>query len=175
MSHIYLYLLSFSFLLAGCAGEEKIGGDDVDPILPEEKIAVSFSSKLYLEPETKAEGNTSDLLENVNVVIRVYKQAAVGVSTVDALIRRNYKVAADGDLTAAADEAIPIYLGAGNYTFFALSVNIAGTDENTFPPELASSMSETVELKNGTDYLYCAVNEKNLVKSGQQGNSKPDL
>ena len=160
MSHIYLYLLSFSFLLAGCAGEEKIGGDDVDPILPEEKIAVSFSSKLYLEPETKAEGNTSDLLENVNVVIRVYKQAAVGVPTVDALIRRNYKVAANGDLTAAADEAIPIYLGADNYTFFALSVNTAGTDENTFPPELASSMSETVELKNETDYLYCAVNEK---------------
>lgn len=163
MSHIYLYLLSFSLLLAGCAGEEKIGGDDVDPILPEEKIAVSFSSKLYLEPVSKADitdTGTDNLTQNANVVIRVYKQADVGVPTVDALIRSNYKVAVNGDLTAVTDEVTPIYLGAGNYTFFALSVNTAGTDDNTFPPELASSMSEIVELKNGIDYLYCAVNKK---------------
>lgn len=166
MSHIYLYLLSFSLLLAGCSGEEKVGGDDVDPVLPEEKVAVSFSSKLYLEPASKAgvtRGTATDnLTENANVTIRAYKQAASGSSLTGApLVRQDYKVDAAGNLVVTADGGEPMYLGAGLYSFYALSVNAAGTGEENLPPELKDNNSlVTVPLKNQTDYLYCAVNGK---------------
>ena len=165
MSQIYLYLLSFSFLLAGCAEEEKIGGDDVDPILPEEKIAVSFSSKLYLEPVSKSDitdTGTDNLTQNANVTIRAYKQAASGSSspTGAPLVRQDYKVDTGGDLTVATEGSEPMYLGAGLYTFYALSVNAAGTEDGSLPPELQGNTSpETVALKNQTDYLYCEENQ----------------
>lgn len=166
MSRIHLYTILLGCLaLCACSTEEPVQGGEIEqPAEPEEKIAVSFSSKLYLEPDTKTatEGTTANLSDGANVAIHVFRQAAMGVPDVAALTRRDYKVAADGSLTATADEAIPMYLGAGTYTFYALSVNMAGEGAEALPPELADGnvSSGTVELKNGTDYLYCAVNRK---------------
>ncbi|MCD7851996.1 MAG: fimbrillin family protein [Parabacteroides sp.] len=54
-----------------------------------------------------------------------------------------------------------MFLTAGTYTFYALSVNAAGTESDSVPPALAAgSYSETEALKNNIDYLYCAVSNK---------------
>lgn len=157
--HSYITLLA-CFCLVACSSEKIEPGDEIPPVpdVPEEPIAVSFSSKLYLEPETRAE-NEESLLADANVVIYVYKQTSVGVPAEAPLLQRSYKVGKNGDLAEnVAGE--PMYLGAGSYTFYALSVNAAGADATALPPELVEgAVAETVELKNQTDYLYCAVNQ----------------
>ena len=164
MSHPYLHILSFILLLSACTGGEEHAGGEVDPVPPGEMVAVSFSSKLYLEPVTKAIGvsdpGKGNLEENANVAIRAYKQATGSSPSSALLARQDYKVENNGDLTVATEGGEPIYLGAGLYTFYALSVNAAGTGEGSLPPELKSTTSlETVALKNQTDYLYCEVNQ----------------
>lgn len=180
MSDLYLYLLSFLLLLGGCSGEEGLGGD-VDPVEPEEMIAVSFSNSIDLTTKagtTKADPIPGDastgekLAAGVKVVVYAYKQSEEGVPTSPPVVSRTYLSDGDGDadgkgngnLTVSGSDGV-MYLAAGKYIFYALSVNT-----NDTPPLLASSShSETDELANATDYLYCATEVTTI--ASKPGNS----
>lgn len=168
MYHIRLYTFIFACLgFAACSSGELGTGEENLPVQPKEKIAVSFSSTLSLAT-TKTEGNTESLTTGANVTIRAYKQGGIEIPTEEEYSRRYYTVGADGSLslqspppsTAPSGSSI-MYLGAGTYSFYALSINTVGTAANAFPPELTGgSFSQTTELQNHTDYLYCAVNRQ---------------
>ena len=157
-------------LLFSCSSGEEILKEEIPPVPLEEKIAVSFSGKIDLA-ETKAEGEgvpgtpgeavtTQTLRKDVNVTIRAYKQASIGKPDAAPQDCGDYLAAEDGGLTVKT-EGDSMFLAAGTYTFYALSVNAAGTDADSIPPALTSETSaETNELKNNTDYLYCAVSQK---------------
>lgn len=160
MSNLSPYLLSLSLLLGACSSEEGVGGD-VDPIPQEEKIAVSFSNSIELE--TKADPGSTDpateqvLAKDVQVIVYAYKQSEAGVPVSAPVVSRTYVSGGsedgkgNGNLAVSGTDGI-MYLAAGKYVFYALSVN-----ENSDPPKLAdNSNSETGELANATDYLYCA-------------------
>ncbi|MCD7848901.1 MAG: fimbrillin family protein [Parabacteroides sp.] len=146
-------------LLLSCSSGEEILKEEIPPVLPEEKVTVSFSGKMELA-ETKAEEGgtptqTQTLREGVNVTIRAYKQTEAGKPTAAPQLCYDYLVQSDGSLKVKSGEEM--LLSAGAYTFYALSVNAAG---DTVPPALASgSFSDTETLKNNTDYLYCAVTQ----------------
>ncbi|WP_293674546.1 fimbrillin family protein [uncultured Parabacteroides sp.] len=160
-SSITLGPLLALLLLFSCSSGEEILKEEIPPVLPEEKVTVSFSGKMELA-ETKAEEGgdtptqTQTLRKDVNVTIRAYKQTEVGKPTVAPQLCYDYLVQSDGSLKVkSGDEML---LSAGTYTFYALSVNAAG---DTVPPALTSgSHSETEALQNNTDYLYCGVNRE---------------
>ena len=152
-------------LLLSCSSGEEILKEEIPPVLPEEKVTVSFSGKMELAETKAGEGGTpaptQPLREGVNVTIRAYKQAAVGQPTVAPptvapQLCYDYLVQSDGSLKVkSGDEML---LSAGTYTFYALSVNATG---DTVPPALTSgSFSEAETLQNNTDYLYCGVNRE---------------
>ena len=154
-------------LLFSCSPGEEILKEEIPPVQPEEKIAVSFSGRIDLvetkagdegTPETPGEtATTQTLRKNVNVTIRAYKQAEAGSVGATPQDCRDYLAGGDGSLTVKGGGE-EMLLAAGTYTFYALSVNAAG---DTVPPALTSETSaETNELKNNTDYLYCAVTQK---------------
>ena len=154
-------------LLFSCSSGEEILKEEIPPVQPEEKIAVSFSGRIDLVetkagdegiPETPGEtATTQTFRKNVNVTIRAYKQAEAGSVGATPQDCRDYLAGEDGSLTVKGDGE-EMLLAAGTYTFYALSVNAAG---DTVPPALTSETSaETNELKNNTDYLYCAVTQK---------------
>ena len=160
-------------LLFSCSSGEEILKEEIPPVQPEEKIAVSFSGRIDLvetkagdegTPETPGEtATTQTLREDVNVTIRAYKQVEAGSVGATPQVCRDYLAGGDGSLTVKGGGE-EMLLAAGTYTFYALSVNAAG---DTVPPALTSETSaETNELKNNTDYLYCAVT--------QQIESKPE-
>ena len=122
------------------------------PTPPEELVAVSFSSTIDLT--TKAtEGVSENLAEGTLIDVHVYKQANTTAPSGSPLVTRRYKVLSGGNMEPA-DPSNTMYLPVGTYAFFALAINAEGQD----PPALAASSSYTGELKNGLDYIYCAVN-----------------
>lgn len=171
MNHFYLYILSGYLLLTGCVFDIALpeeGGDPAPAPVPDaEKIAVSFSSTIDLE--TKGGGTKADapaLADGVQVAVHAYSQGAVTTPTAAAVVSRNYAVSGgNGNLTVTGSEGI-MYLAAGNYTFYALSTNAA-----TVPPALAAgSVSQTGQLANNTDYIYCAINKVIDSKPGKTQN-----
>ena len=170
MSHPYLHILSIILLLSACTGGEEHAGEEVDPAPPGEMVAVSFSSTVGLATKAgEGAGGVVDtdpaLADDVQVIVYAYKEeAAGGVLTSVPLVTRTYKAAnGDGSLTESGSEGV-MYLAAGKYRFYALSVN-----ENSRPPVLAeSSFSETGELVNNTDYIYCATNATLSSTSGEE-------
>lgn len=165
MSHFYLYILSGCLLLTGCVFDIALPGDGGEPapVPDEEKVAISFNSSIDLS--TKA-GTSSTLANGVQVVVYAYAQDAAATPTVAAVVSRPYAVSGgNGNLTVTGDEGI-MYLVAGNYTFYALSVN-----KDEAPPALSgSSFSETAQLSNQTDYLYCAYHTAITLKPGETQN-----
>ena len=156
-------LLLALLLLFSCSSGEEILKEEIPPVQPEEKIAVSFSGRIDLV-ETKAgnEGTpeTQALRKDVNVTIRAYMQPSISQPAAAPQSCRDY-LAADGGGLAVKNGEEEMFLTAGTYTFYALSVNAAGTATDSVPPALATgSHSETEVLKNNTDYLYCAVSKK---------------
>lgn len=155
MNYFYPIFLTACLLLAACSKEEHTG-EEVDPLPPiEEMVAISFNSTIELE--TKAEGETAadasqTLAEGVLVDVYAYKQDAIAIPTKPALVKRRYKIGAKGVMDLAESQDGIMYLPAGNYSFYALSVNA-----NTAPPELINN-SETAQLSNNTDYIYSATN-----------------
>lgn len=150
-------------LLFSCSSGEEILEEEIPPVQPEEKIAVSFSGRIDLV-ETKAEDGgrpeTQALRKDVNVTIRAYMQPSISQPAIAPQSCRDYLAANSGGLTVKNGEE-EMFLTAGIYTFYALSVNAAGTATDSVPPALATgSHSETEALKNNTDYLYCAVSQK---------------
>lgn len=165
MSHFYLYILSGCLLLTGCVFDIALPGDGGEPapVPDEEKVAISFNSSINLS--TKA-GTSSTLANGVQVVVYAYAQDAAATPTVAAVVSRPYAVSGgNGNLTVTGDEGI-MYLAAGNYTFYALSVN-----KDEAPPALSGgSFSETAQLSNQTDYLYCASHTAITSKPGETQN-----
>ena len=155
-------LLAF-LLLFSCSSGEEILKEEIPSVQPEEKIGVSFSGRIDLV-ETKAgnEGTpeTQALRKDVNVTIRAYMQPSISQPAAAPQSCRDYLAAEGGGLAVKNGEE-EMFLTAGTYTFYALSVNAAGTATDSVPPALATgSHSETEVLKNNTDYLYCAVSKK---------------
>ena len=170
-SSIITGLLLAFLLLASCSSGEEVLKEEIPPVQPEEKIAVSFSGRLELTgtkagTESGETGTpvgdtdaTQTLRKDVNVTIRAYQQQAIGQPTAAAQLGYDYKVQSDGSLTIK-DDGEDMLLAAGGYGFYALSVNAAGTEADSIPPALTSETSaETGTLKNNTDYLYCAVSQ----------------
>ena len=161
-SSITLGPLLALLLLFSCSSGEEILKEEIPPVLPEEKVTVSFSGKMDLVETKAGEGEgtptqVSTLREGVNVTIRAYKQTAVAQPTAAPQLCYDYTVQSDGSL-AVKDGGEEMLLAAGAYTFYALSVNAVG---DTVPPALTSgSDSETGALQNNTDYLYCGVSQK---------------
>lgn len=156
---LYPILLAVLSLTACSSGEEPEGKQP--PVEPEEEVVVSFSGRLYLMP-TKADADGT-LEDGVNVTIRTY--AASGTPSVAPLAMRAYKADTEGDLQVSGSDG-PMLLAAGTYSFYALSVNATGDGAVALPPALAEgSNGETVELKNGTDYLYSAVADRKIVST----------
>ena len=160
-SSITLGPLLALLLLFSCSSGEEILKEEIPPVLPEEKVTVSFSGKMELAETKTEEGGdtptqTQTLRKDVNVTIRAYKQTVVSKPTVAPQLCYDYLVQDGGSLKVkSGDEML---LSAGTYTFYALSVNATG---DTVPPALTSgSHSETEALQNNTDYLYCAVTKK---------------
>lgn len=155
MNYFYSIFLTACLLLAACSKEEHTG-EEVDPLPPiEEMVAISFNSTIELE--TKAEGETAadasqTLAEGVLVDVYAYKQDAIAIPTKPATVKRRYKIGAKGVMDLAESQDGIMYLPAGNYSFYALSVNA-----DTAPPELINN-SETAQLSNNTDYIYSAQN-----------------
>lgn len=170
MSHPYLYILSFILLLSGCADGEEHADEVVDPAPPGEMVAVSFSSVIGLATKAggEAAGVTADtdpvLADDVQVIVYAYKEAAAGIPTAAPVASRTYKAAnGNGSLAESGSEGL-MYLAVGKYCFYALSVN-----ENSQPPVLAEgSFSETGELTNNTDYIYCKTNATISSASGEE-------
>ncbi len=165
MSHFYLYILSGCLLLTGCVFDIALPGDGGEPapVPDEEKVAISFNSSIELS--TKA-GTSSTLADGVQVVVYAYAQDAAATPTAAAVVSRPYAVSGgSGNLTVTGDEGI-MYLVVGNYTFYALSVN-----KDEAPPALTTgSFSETGQLSNQTDYLYCASHTAITSKPGETQN-----
>lgn len=167
MNYFYPIFLSACLLLAACSKEEHTG-EEVDPLPPiEEMVAISFNSTIELE--TKAEGETAadasqSLAEGVLVDVYAYKQDGIDVPTKPALVKRRYKIGAKGDMDLAEGQDGIMYLPAGKYSFYALSVNA-----DTAPPELINN-SETAQLSNNTDYIYSAQNVTIDSKPGETQN-----
>lgn len=167
MSHFYLYILSGCLLLTGCVFDIALPGDGGEPapapVPDEEKVAISFNSSIDLS--TKADAS-STLADGVQVVVYAYAQDAAATPTAAAVVSRPYVVSdGSGNLTVTGGEGM-MYLAAGNYTFFALSVN-----KDAAPPALSvGSFSETVQLSNQTDYLYCASHTAITSKPGETQN-----
>ena len=162
-------LLAF-LLLFSCSFGEEILKEEIPPVQPEEKIAVSFSGRIDLvetkagnegAPETPGEAATTQALwEDVNVTIRAYMQPSISQPAIAPQSCRDYLATGGGGLVVKNGEE-EMFLTAGTYTFYALSVNAAGTATDSVPPALATgSHSETEALKNNTDYLYCAISKK---------------
>ena len=150
-------------LLFSCSSGEEILKEEIPPVQPEEKIAVSFSGRIDLV-ETKAgdEGTpeTQALRKDVNVTIWAYMQPSISQPAIAPQSCRDYLATDGGGLTVKNGEE-EMFLTAGTYTFYALSVNAAGMATDSVPPALVTgSHSETEALKNNTDYLYCAVSQK---------------
>ena len=122
-------------LLFSCSSGEEILKEEIPPVQPEEKIAVSFSGRIDLvetkagdegTPETPGEtATTQTLRKNVNVTIRAYKQAEAGSVGATPQDCRDYIAGGDGSLTVKGGGE-GMLLAAGTYTFYALSVNAAG-------------------------------------------------
>ena len=157
-------------LLFSCSSGEEILKEEIPSVQPEEKIAVSFSGRIDLvetkagnegAPETPGEAATTQALrKDVNVTIRAYMQPSISQPAIAPQDCRDY-LAAGGEGLAVKNGEEEMFLTAGIYTFYALSVNAAGTATDSVPPALATgSHSETEALKNNTDYLYCAVSQK---------------
>lgn len=167
MNYFYPIFLTACLLLAACSKEEHTG-EEVDPLPPiEEMVAISFNSTIELE--TKAEGETAadasqTLAEGVLVDVYAYKQDAIAIPTKPALVKRRYKIGTKGTMDLAEGQDGIMYLPAGNYSFYALSVNA-----NTAPPELINN-SETAQLSNNTDYIYSAQNVTINSKPGETQN-----
>lgn len=168
MSHFYPYILSCCLLLTGCVFDIALPGEGGDPApapVPDgEKVAVSFSSTIDLE--TKSGSTKTDapvLADGVQVTVHAYSQNAVTTPTAAAVVSRNYVASGgNGSLIVTGSEGI-MYLAAGSYTFYALSVNA-----ETAPPALAAgSVSQTGQLANNTDYIYCAVNTAIISRPGE--------
>lgn len=159
MNHLYPISLCLGLLLTGCVLESSLPGegDEPVPVPEEEKVAVFFSSTIDLETkarpeaETKAEGS-STLADGVQVTVHAYEQSGIATPSAAAVVSRNYAQKVSGgsaNLEVTGGDG-GMYVAAGNYTFFALSVNADAT-----PPALIS-FSETGQLHNNTDYIYCA-------------------
>ncbi len=167
MSHFYLYILSGCLLLTGCVFDIALPGDGGEPapapVPDEEKVAISFNSSIDLS--TKADAS-STLADGVQVVVYAYAQDAAATPTAAAVVSRPYAVSGgNGNLTVTGSAGI-MYLAAGNYTFYALSVN-----QNATPPALTTgSFSETGQLSNQTDYLYCAFHTAITSQPGETQN-----
>lgn len=167
MNYFYPIFLTACLLLAACSKEEHTG-EEVDPLPPiEEMVAISFNSTIELE--TKAEGETAadasqTLAEGVLVDVYAYKQDAIAIPTKPATVKRRYKIGTKGVMDLAESQDGIMYLPAGNYSFYALSVNA-----NTAPPELINN-SETAQLSNNTDYIYSAQNVTINSKPGETQN-----
>ena len=168
MNHFYLYSLCLSLLLTGCVIDIALPGEGDDPapapVPDQEKVAVSFSSTIDLETKSgSTKTDASVLADGVQVTVHAYSQGGVTTPTVAAVVSRNYVASGgNGSLTVTGDEGI-MYLAAGSYTFYALSVNAATT-----PPALAAgSVSQTGQLANNTDYIYCATNKAIDSKPGK--------
>lgn len=158
MNHLYPISLCLGLLLTGCVLESSLPGegDEPVPVPEEEKIAVSFSSTIDLETkagseaETKAESTT--LADGVQVTVHAYEQSGIATPSAAAVVSRNYAQKVSGgsaNLEVTGGDG-GMFVAAGNYTFFALSVNA-----DAAPPALIS-FSETGQLHNNTDYIYCA-------------------
>lgn len=158
MNHLYPISLCLGLLLTGCVLESSLPGegDEPVPVPEEEKIAVSFSSTIDLETkagseaETKAESTT--LADGVQVTVHAYEQSGIATPSAAAVVSRNYAQKVSGgsaNLEVTGGDG-GMFVAAGNYTFFALSVNA-----DAAPPVLIS-FSETGQLHNNTDYIYCA-------------------
>lgn len=152
MSHPYLYILSFILLLSACAGGEEQAGEVVDPAPPGEVVAVSFSSTIDLTTKATGEGATNQLVEGALVNVHVYKQADTTAPSGSPFVTCRYKVGSGGNMEPV-DLDNTMYLPVGSYAFFALAINAKEQE----PPALVGSTSCTGELKNGLDYIYCAV------------------
>ncbi len=149
MNHSYPLYLCLAFLLTGCVFDIALPGDGGEPVpVPdEEKVAISFNSSIDLS--TKA--TDTYLADGVQVVVYAYAQETEATPMAAAVVSRPYAASGgNGNLTVTGDEGL-MYLVAGNYTFFALSVN----KEAALPALSSGSFSETVQLSNQTDYLYC--------------------
>lgn len=171
MSHFYPYILSCYLLLTGCVIDIALPGEGDDPapvpVPDQEKVAVSFSSTIDLE--TKSGGTKADapvLADGVQVTVHAYSQGEVTTPTAAAVVSRNYVASGgNGSLTVTGDEGM-MYLAVGSYTFYALSVNA-----ETAPPALApNSVSQTGQLENNTDYIYCGVYQAITSKPGEAQN-----
>lgn len=158
MNHLYPISLCLGLLLTGCVLESSLPGegDEPVPVPEEEKVAVSFSSTIDLETkagseaETKAESTT--LADGVQVTVHAYEQSGIATPSAAAVVSRNYAQKVSGgsaNLEVTGGDG-GMFVAAGNYTFFALSVNA-----DAAPPALIS-FSETGQLHNNTDYIYCA-------------------
>lgn len=158
MNHLYPISLCLGLLLTGCVLESSLPGegDEPVPVPEEEKVAVSFSSTIDLETkagseaETKAESTT--LADGVQVTVHAYEQNGIATPSSAAVVSRNYAQKVSGgsaNLEVTGGDG-GMFVAAGNYTFFALSVNA-----DAAPPALIS-FSETGQLHNNTDYIYCA-------------------
>lgn len=168
MNHFYPYILSCCLLLTGCVIDIALPGEGDDPapapVPDQEKVAVSFSSTIDLETKSgSTKTNASVLADRVQVTVHAYSQGGVTTPTAAAVVSRNYVASGgNGNLTVTGDEGI-MYLAAGSYTFYALSVNAA-----TAPPALAAgSVSQTVQLANNIDYIYCGTNHTIQSKPGE--------
>lgn len=166
MSHFCPYILSGCLLLTSCVFDIALPGEGGDPVptpVPDgEKIAISFNSTIDLS--TKAADQV--LADGVQVAVHAYSQSGLTTPTVAAVVSRSYVASGrNGNLTVTGGEGI-MYLAAGNYTFYALSTNAI-----TAPPALASgSVSQTGQLVNNTDYIYCAINKVIDSKPGETQN-----
>lgn len=137
-------------------------GGEPDPVPDEEKVAVSFNSTINLE--TKAGATKADPLADGRLVdVYAYQQNSVATPMVAAVVSRSYTVSGgNGNLTVTGGESVML-LAAGNYTFYALSTNA-----ETTPSGLAAgSVSQTAQLANNTDYIYCATNKAIDSKPGE--------
>ncbi|MBC8603964.1 hypothetical protein H8784_19865, partial [Parabacteroides acidifaciens] len=116
-------LLLALLLLFSCSSGEEILKEEIPPVQPEEKIAVSFSGRIDLV-ETKAgnEGTpeTQALRKDVNVTIRAYMQPSISQPAAAPQSCRDY-LAADGGGLAVKNGEEEMFLTAGTYTFYALS------------------------------------------------------
>lgn len=161
MNHFYPYILCGCLLLTGCVFDIALPGEGGDPapVPDEEKVVVSFSSTIDLE--TKA--NPSALVDGVLVDVYAYEQSGITTPEKTAVVSRRYAASGgNGSLTVTGGGSVML-LAAGNYTFYALSTN-----EATTPPGLAAgSVSQTVQLANNTDYIYCATNKTIDSKPGE--------
>lgn len=161
MSRLYPLIFCSYLLLTGCVFDIALPdeGSGPVPVPDEEKVAVSFSSSMDLS--TKADAVS--LADGVLADVYAYQQNTVATPAVTALVSRHYVVSGgNGSMEVTGGESI-MYLSAGNYTFYALSVNA-----NAAPPGLAAgSFSETGQLNNNTDYIYCATNTPIDSKPGE--------